>query len=231
MSDTPAGNLKWILIPGILTLAVTVVRLVGELQGMDPALFGVEPGGTATPAIPGEAAPMPSLVGIFWLMPIVGAYFALRLRRSGDSPAHRGKALLFALLGAALFGGSAAAGLYALGPEVNNAAFPWFLVVLALVGILAMLVCRAGWPSLFRLTFTYGLLARVPIVILTYILCFEAAGTHYEKVAPMAPTDLTTLARATWLSVAQIGVWVPLTVLFGGLAGALTAFIIPRKQV
>ena len=130
-----------------------------------------------------------------------------------------------------LFGGSAAAGLYALGPEVNNAAFPWFLVVLALVGILAMLVCRAGWPSLFRLTFTYGLLARVPIVILTYILCFEAAGTHYEKVAPMAPTDLTTLARATWLSVAQIGVWVPLTVLFGGLAGALTAFIIPRKQV
>ena len=43
-----------ILVPSVITLAVTLLRLVGELQNWSPRLFNKEPGGGGAPPPPGQ---------------------------------------------------------------------------------------------------------------------------------------------------------------------------------
>ncbi len=65
----PTGpNIKSIItIPAIVTLAITLVRLLGEFGNLPGWLASKEPGGNA------------ALIGISWLPPILGVYFAVRL--------------------------------------------------------------------------------------------------------------------------------------------------------
>src|SRR5438094_4381615 len=63
-----------ILMPALITLAVTILRLVGELQGWSPRLFSRQAGGAG------------AIVGIVWLVPIFGAYFAAKLAKAGATP-------------------------------------------------------------------------------------------------------------------------------------------------
>jgi len=63
-----------ILVPALITLVVTLLRLVGELQNWSPAFFSREAGGGG------------ALIGIAWLVPIFGVYFALKLSRGGAAP-------------------------------------------------------------------------------------------------------------------------------------------------
>lgn len=85
-SDSRLTISRLILIPAAITLAVTLLRLIGELQHWSPTLFNSEAGG------PG------SLIGITWLAPIFGIYFALKLSKSGAGPERIGRAILFGLL-------------------------------------------------------------------------------------------------------------------------------------
>jgi hypothetical protein len=73
---------KLILVPAVITLAVTLLRLVGESQGWSPILFDR-----------GEEARSPSLVGIVWLVPVFGAWFGWKLTRAGSGPGSLGRAL------------------------------------------------------------------------------------------------------------------------------------------
>lgn len=74
--QTPVGRL--ILVPALLTLGVTLLRLAGELMNGSPALFSRAVGGGA------------AVVGIIWLVPVFGVYFARCLAREGASaPAGR----------------------------------------------------------------------------------------------------------------------------------------------
>jgi len=46
MTDTASARTgRLILVPAVITLGVTLLRLVGERQGWSPALFSREPGG------------------------------------------------------------------------------------------------------------------------------------------------------------------------------------------
>ena len=84
---TSGPNVKELVrIPALIALVVTLARLAGELAGGPAMLFNREPGG------PG------SLVGIVWLVPIFGIYFALKLARSGHAPQSAGKVIGFSLL-------------------------------------------------------------------------------------------------------------------------------------
>ena len=58
---------RMVLGPALITLAVTLLRLVGELQGWSPRLFSREAGGGG------------ALVGISWLVPVFGAWFGCKL--------------------------------------------------------------------------------------------------------------------------------------------------------
>ncbi len=45
MSNPDQATRRLILVPAIITLAVTLLRLTGELQGWSPKLFNADPGG------------------------------------------------------------------------------------------------------------------------------------------------------------------------------------------
>jgi hypothetical protein len=70
-----AVDKQLILVPAIISLAVTLLRLVGELYNWTPMFFDASAGGGG------------ALVGISWLVPIFGIYFAWKLARSGNGPA------------------------------------------------------------------------------------------------------------------------------------------------
>jgi hypothetical protein len=72
---------KLILVPAVITLAVTILRLVGELENWAPLFFNKHPGGGG------------ALIGISWLPILFGPYFAWKLATVGEGPASTGKAL------------------------------------------------------------------------------------------------------------------------------------------
>src|SRR5512143_1804188 len=92
----PENNGRLVAVPAAITLAVTLLRLAGELLHWSPALFSRAPGGGG------------SLVGISWLVPLFGLYFGLRLARTEAPPRPlAGLGLLVAAL--ALFAAAAVA--------------------------------------------------------------------------------------------------------------------------
>src|SRR5215469_2769997 len=92
-AETSEGRVsigKLILVPAVITLVITIVRLVGELQHWNPKFFNPESGGIG------------SLVGIVWLVPILGIYFAVKLCNAGAGPQKIGRLFLFVLLAIAV---------------------------------------------------------------------------------------------------------------------------------
>ena len=75
-----------ILLPALITLAVTVFRFVGEIEQWSPTWFNHKMG--------------LSLVAILWLAPFFGVYFALRLRARGQQPISVWRAIGLAVLAA-----------------------------------------------------------------------------------------------------------------------------------
>jgi hypothetical protein len=75
-----------IRIPAMITLGVTILRLFGELLHWSPFWFNSEPGGGG------------ALIGIVWLVPIFGIYFALKLKSMGEMP-KIGRTIGFAVIG------------------------------------------------------------------------------------------------------------------------------------
>ena len=84
MSDR-ARLLALVTVPAIITLAVTLLRLLGEVQNWSPRFFSRQAGGAG------------AIVGIVWLVPIFGIYFA-DARQRGRRPASLGRAALLPLL-------------------------------------------------------------------------------------------------------------------------------------
>jgi hypothetical protein len=57
-----------VTVPAVITLAVTLLRLVGEFMNLPSWLASKEAGGAG------------ALIGISWLAPLFGAYFGVKLR-------------------------------------------------------------------------------------------------------------------------------------------------------
>ena len=88
--DSRVSTLQLIAIPALITLAITLIRLMGERQGWSKVWFNPDPGGGAAP------------IGIVWLVLIFGAYFGVKLTAAGDGPSSNGRVIWFALLGIAV---------------------------------------------------------------------------------------------------------------------------------
>jgi hypothetical protein len=203
-----------ILVPALVTLAVTLLRLTGELMHWSPKLFNAQAGGGG------------ALVGIAWLVPVFGVYFAVKLVRAGEAPAGVGTAVGLAVLGFALlpFAGFAAsrAGL----PRQSLVLFGLF-VVLSLVGAL---VAYRGWPALGRTLLAYGLAARIPVVIVMLVAMFGNWGTHYDVAPPDFPA-MSTLSK--WLAIGvlpQLTIWIWFTMAAGAIAGTITAAVLRTRR-
>jgi hypothetical protein len=189
-------------IAGLITLAITVLRVVGEVNQWAPLLFARSAGGGA------------GLVGIGWLIPAVGFWFGRTLARRGHEVGDRARALRrcgLGLLGVAV---TLALGRFVLPVTVGTFAF--VLVALAACSPAAF----AAWPALARVLLVYALLARLPTVLVTILAVANDWGTHYERLAP-GSAPMSDGARTLVLCAAQFGIWIPLTLLLGSLAGTL----------
>jgi len=129
MNDHQIPPRTLIFVPAVVTLAVTLLRLIGELNRWSPALFSREGGGGS------------ALVGIVWLVPVFGVYFALKLDREGLGPASRGRALGLAPAGLAVS--------MVLAVAVSRLQrSPAFFIPLANLGVaLGGVIAYRGWPA------------------------------------------------------------------------------------
>src|SRR5262244_1928064 len=152
MSDKEAVPLRQlILVPSVITLAVTLLRVVGELQNWSPRLFNKEPGGGG------------AIVGITWLVIVFGAWFAWKLIDMGHAPESSLRPLGYGLGVLLVFVGLAAGiGRSGLAPLAQLGIF----AVFALVGLF---VAMKGWPALGRVLIAYGLAARIPVIIVMHV--------------------------------------------------------------
>jgi hypothetical protein len=201
-----------ILAPAIVTLGVTLLRLVGELQGWSPRFFSKAAGGGG------------AIVGISWLVVIFGAWFGWKLAKAGQGPGPIGRALGLAILAFALlpvlgFGASA------LGMSQQSLSTFAVYVVGAIVGLLVGL---RAWPALGRVLLAYAFAARVPVALVALLAVLGNWGTHYDAVSPSFPA-MAPLAK--WLLIGlmpQMTIWIWFTVVVGSIFGIVAGVIAKR---
>jgi len=201
-----------ILVPAVITLAVTLLRLVGELQGWSPLLFSKEPGGGG------------ALVGISWLVVVFGAWFGWRLASAGQGPGAIGRALGLTILALAILP-VLAFGANALGMSQQSLSTFAVYVVGAVVGLVVGL---RAWPALGRTLLAYAFAARVPVMLVMLAAILGRWGTHYDAPPPGLP-EMAPLA--TWFLIGvlpQMTIWIWFTVVVGSLFGILAAAIARR---
>ena len=216
MSETGAmRHGRLILVPAVITLVVTLLRLVGELQNWSSSLFNREAGGGG------------AVVGIVWLVPIFGIYFALRLVREGTGPGKLLRAFGLVIVAMVVLPASgAAAGAAGLDPF----GIPT-LVIVAVASVVAIVVAFVGWPELGRVLIAYGLAARIPVAIVMLIAIFANWGTHYD--VPPTPDfpEMAPLVKWFWIGfLPQMTVWIAFTVVVGMLFGLVAVAIAHRGR-
>jgi hypothetical protein len=202
---------RLILIPSALTLAVTVLRVWGELEGWPAALFNRAAGGAA-------------LLGITWLVPVFGAWFALRQARdaSGVQPT---RVLGIGVL--ALVVVFAVNFLVALIKKEQSSL--GILGVFAVSSVFGALVGVYAWPALGRTLLAYGLAARLPVVLVTLAAVRGDWRTHYDALPPGFPA-MGPLATWFWIGLLpQMTIWMAFTVIVGTIAGGLALLVEERR--
>jgi hypothetical protein len=211
-SSTQTGVPQLILVPSLITLAVTILRLVGERQGWPAILFSRAAGGGG------------ALVGITWLPLIFGPYFALRLAKHQTAPLPVGRSFGFALLGLVVF---------FLGARIAFSP-PLALSVRLAGGYLIIAVAAMlpvwGWPALGKVLLAYAYAARIPVAVVVYLALRGNWGTHYDAL-PAGYAGSTTLgARFLYGGLLpQLIYWIGYTVIAGSLLGII-ALALPRRK-
>ncbi len=198
---TGTSTTRIILYPALITLAVTLIRLAGELQQGSKTFFNAEQGGAW------------AIVGIVWLVPIFGAYFGFRLARVGGEPVRIGRGLVIGLLGAVIF----------------VAGFLLFQKILrSYTGIVLMwsMAALAGamqifaWRSLFKALAAYAYSARVPVAIIMLVATLRDLPSHYNANVP---------GYSPWSGfflfgfIPQLVWWVSFTLVLGTITGVIAA--------
>lgn len=198
-----------VLVPALITLGVTLLRLAGELLHLSPVLFSREAGGAG------------AIVGIVWLVPVFGVIFALKLVRMGHGPGSALRALGFSVLGFLIIPAAIAVAM--------RVDLPVRIAVLGAGSIVALLVAYQGWPALGRTLLVYGLAARIPVAVLMLVAMFGNWGTHYE-LGPPGFSEMGVVPRWLWIGLLpQLTFWVGFTVVVGSVFGAVAGLVASRR--
>jgi hypothetical protein len=200
---------KLILVPALITLAITLLRLIGELQQWSPKLFSRAAGGGG------------ALIGIAWLVPVFGIYFGWKLAAAGHLPPSVGRAIGLPLLGLAVI---PVAGFTAVALGVPQQGLT-LLLVIAVASLMGTVIAFQGWKLLGRTMLAYAFAARIPVVLVMLFAILGNWGTHYDVAGPGAP-EMPPLMKWFMIGVIpQFTFWIFFTVVFGALAGSISAAI------
>lgn len=216
MSVDAASIRKMVLWPAVITFAITLLRLAGELMNWSPALFNRAAGGGG------------ALVGISWLPPVFGILFALQLVRMGHGPAAGGRAVARALLG--IVTTMAVIGIGIALKILGEGQFS-LAGLLVFTGALAAgaAVAWSGWPDLGRTMLAYAFAARIPVAIVMLVAMLGNWGTHYDVAPPSFP-EMGVFMK--WLMIGalpQFTTWIAITVLMGMVFGSIAGAVAMRR--
>jgi len=211
----PAASWRLVLVPALISLGVTVLRLLGEIGGWSERWFSRETGGTVPSGLSW-------VVGITWLAIPFGAWFGLRLRALGKGPRSLVMSGALAALGVLVaYGGSF------LIPRIG---FPRVLIFIWLYMCVAAAVQYFGWPDMFRTLLLYGFAARIPVVVVMFFAMLGNWGTHYDYVGMPPQFSMDFVPRFLWLAFfPQLTFWVGYTVVIGTLAGVIAVSLSRRR--
>ena len=213
-SNSAAETLKLIAIPAVITLAITMLRLMGETYGWSKLWFNPAAGGGG------------ALIGIVWLVPIFGIYFAMTLSNAGQGPDSSGRAALFALLGLLVV----VAG-FVIAFMISQPGLLLAQLVLAGAAIVGTILQHRVWPALFKTLLAYGYAARIPVAIIMFFAIRGSWGTHYDGPPPGFPTDISWFPKFILIGIfPQLIFWVAFTVIVGTLFGAAAVAIARRRK-
>ncbi len=205
---------RLVLVPALVTLALTLLRLVGELEHWPPSWFSTAPGG-----------PGPLAVLLALLAPAFGVYFALNLARSGCGPADAKQVIGLAFLGLMLL---------LLGFSISfllDIQFTGKLVLGYVVVAFAAVLQVPTWPRLAKALLAYGFAARIPVVTVMLLALRGHWGTHFDNVqARYAHMSFGPMVSYFAL-LPQLVFWVAFTVVTGAFVGGIAAaFVNPGVQ-
>jgi len=211
--ERSVSTTKLITVPALITLAITILRLLGELQHWPTPWFNTSAGGGG------------AVVGISWLPIIFGPYFAIKLAGAGEGPSSTGKAIGFAVLSLVVY---FLAGLWFAATEAH----PTYL---SLVPILLMLVSAfipgIGWRSLGNTLVAYAFAARIPVLIVMFIAMRAGWETHYSRIAPVFANVGFAKQYLYEAFLPQMTMWIGWTAVVGSVLGTVVAAVVrPRNQ-
>ncbi len=213
-SDSSLNIRGLILVPALITLGITLLRLGGELAHWSPRFFSPEPGGGA------------AVVGISWLPFILGPYFAIKLSKAGYGAPSLWKAFGSTVVGIIIFFAAVFVGFM---PKLK---FPGKLLVGYLLAALAASMVTLGWPALFRVLVAYGYAARIPVAIVMLFAIRGHWGTHYDVLPPIfsgSTSFFNVYMKIAFLP--QMILWIAFTVLVGALFGTIVTALVFRGKM
>jgi hypothetical protein len=214
-SDGRTGTVHLIAIPVVLTLAITVLRLMGEMQGWSKVWFNPEAGGLG------------AIVGIVWLVPIFGIYFAMKLSSVGEGPASVWRPIVYPLIGIVVLLAGGLVGVVV----VKDPWKPVSIVAACVAGIVATYMQVPAWPALGKTLVAYGFAARVPVTIIMFFAIRENWHTHYDLPPPNLP-EMSWLVKFFAIGVLPqlVFVWMPFTLIIGMLFGGIAIALARRRK-
>lgn len=211
-SEQRVSIARLIMVPALICLGVTLLRLYGELQQWNEWWFSRAPGGGGSP------------IGISWLTLIFAIYFAIKLAKAGETPKSYLRVILSAIGGIAIL---VVAALIAGQPPISTVK----LVALFALTVVAIAVQYPAWPKLFKTLLAFGYAVRIPVAVIMYFAIRSKWGTHYD----VLPNDQFVDA-GFWSTYMQIGflpqmiLWIAFTVVLGALFGGIAAAIANRRK-
>ncbi|HJS74870.1 MAG TPA: hypothetical protein VJ921_11330 [Vicinamibacteria bacterium] len=211
------STFRLVLVPGIITLAVTLLRLTGELSDWSRTFFSPEAGGGL------------AVVGIAWLVPIFGIYFATKLRAAGEELS-AGRVLGMSAIAILAFVAVSFAVPTVMGFDPNQPSLA-ALGVLVVSSILALAIAYYGTGALGKVLFGYGLVARIPVILVMLLAILGNWGTHYDVLPPGVVMEVSPWTKWFFIGVVpQITLWMAFTVAVGGLFGGLALLVAHRQK-
>jgi hypothetical protein len=211
-SGTASSTARLILVPALISLGVTTLRLTGELQHW-PKPF-------VNNAVCGKA-----ILGVIWLVPVFAIYFAFRLSGLGNAPGRLGQAIGFAALGLIL----KLAGTLVM--ETAGMGYPSRLGINLALTVAGLVLSAVAWPAIFKVLLAYGYASRIPIAVVQFLAMRGNWGTHYDALDPGFPPIgfWPTFIRVSL--VPNVFFMEAYTVIVGAVFGSLALALIRRNKL
>jgi hypothetical protein len=166
MNAPPTAQL--IAVPAFISIGVTALRLVGELLHWPKPWVNNDVCGKA-------------ILGVVWLVPIFGIYFAVKLIRARNAPERLDRAMVLAISALVLkLGGT-------LVMESRGMGYASRLSINFIVTLIGLVLSAVAWPILAKALLAYGYASRIPVAIVQFLAMHGHWGTHYDALDPGFP--------------------------------------------